>query len=112
MSITIRYRSWPLDLKLDSVDLQRKREEMEKMSARVDKFRSCTFHILDNDWGFLPEDVYDAIDAADTRLMKMSDYCEESIEAIDAMLKAIETLEDNLFFVYEETDTVLKKGAA
>lgn len=114
MFMTVRYFSYPLDLKLDSVDLRHKREELEKLYARVESFRACTFHIVDEDWGFLSEDDYYAIDAADDRLLKMEDYLEEAIESIDNALEALSTLESSIYFVYDEVEEFVKvkKGVA
>ena len=61
--ISVKYHGYPMNLTLDSVDLNHKREELEKLYARVESFRACTFHIVDEDWGFLSEADYDAIDA-------------------------------------------------
>lgn len=112
--LSVRYFSYPLDLKLDRVDLQHKRDELEKLYYRVEAFRSCTFHIVDEDWGFLSEADYDAIDAADNRLLKMSDYLEEAIETIDESLNMLSKLESNIYFVYDEVEEFIKvdKGVA
>ncbi len=107
--ITVKYHGYPMNLTLDSVDLNHKREELEKLYARVESFRACTFHIVDEDWGFLSEADYDTIDAADDRLLRLSDYIEEAIESIDEALKALEDLEGHICFVYDEVDEMIKK---
>ena len=111
-TISVKYYSYPKSVTLDSVDLLHRREELEKLYKRVESFRACTFHIVDQDWGFLPEADYDAIDAADDRLLRLSDYIEGAIESIDEARKALETLENDIYFAYEEVDEVIKKKGA
>lgn len=110
---TVTYSSWPTEITLDTVDLRHKREELEKLFTRVEAFRGCTFRILDREYETLPDDVYDALDRADTRICKLMSWLEDAIESIDESIKALETLENNLSFVYEDVeDLIKKKGAA
>ena len=107
INVTLSPVDWHLrQQKLEVSDLEKLLRKMEAYQEKLDDHHRYVVKAMDDE--SLPDRIYWQMDKVDIAMEKMADYLSDGIDAVRESIKSLNSLEDNLNFIFRDVASIVK----